>query len=85
MSKGEYKDFATKAVHSGQHYDESTGAHIAPMHLTSTYIFTPEKMGLRADTLLAAAGDSSMIVWHVRAERDGREFLRSCPAVLRLH
>ncbi|OQB47735.1 MAG: Cystathionine beta-lyase [Firmicutes bacterium ADurb.Bin153] len=44
MSKGEYKDFATKAVHSGQHYDESTGAHIAPMHLTSTYIFTPEKM-----------------------------------------
>lgn len=48
-------------------------------------IFTPEKMGLRADTLLAAAGDSSMIVWHVRAERDGHEFLRSCPAVLRLH
>ncbi len=44
MDKADYKDFATKAVHSGQHFDESTGAHIAPMHLTSTYIFTPEKM-----------------------------------------
>ena len=36
--------FATKAVHAGQHPEEETGALVSPMFLTSTYIFTPEKM-----------------------------------------
>ena len=36
--------FATRAVHAGQHPDEDTGALVAPLYLTSTYVFTPEKM-----------------------------------------
>lgn len=36
--------FATKAVHAGQHPDHKTGALVSPMFLTSTYVFTPEKM-----------------------------------------
>jgi methionine-gamma-lyase len=36
--------FATKAVHAGQHPEHETGALVAPMFLTSTYVFTPEKM-----------------------------------------
>ena len=36
--------FATKAVHEGQHGDPATGALVAPMFLTSTYEWTPEKM-----------------------------------------
>jgi methionine-gamma-lyase len=36
--------FATKAVHAGQHPDHETGALVSPMFLTSTYVFTPEKM-----------------------------------------
>jgi methionine-gamma-lyase len=38
------KKFATRAVHAGQHPDHDTGALVAPMYLTSTYVFTPEKM-----------------------------------------
>jgi len=34
--------FATKAVHAGQHIDPETGALLAPMHMTSTYCWTPE-------------------------------------------
>lgn len=37
-------NFATQAVHAGQEPDEKTGALVAPMFLTSTYVFTPEKM-----------------------------------------
>jgi len=44
MNNSKSSGFATKAVHAGQHFDETTGAHVAPLHLTSTYIFTPEKM-----------------------------------------
>ena len=36
--------FATKAVHAGQHPERDTGALVSPMFLTSTYVFTPEKM-----------------------------------------
>lgn len=36
--------FATRAVHAGQHPDHKTGALVAPMYLTSTFVFTPEKM-----------------------------------------
>jgi methionine-gamma-lyase len=36
--------FATQAVHAGQHPDRETGALVAPLYLTSTYVFTPEKM-----------------------------------------
>lgn len=36
--------FGTKAVHAGQHPDRETGALVAPMQLTSTFVFTPEKM-----------------------------------------
>lgn len=36
--------FATKAVHAGQHGDPETGAVVAPMFMTSTYEWTPEKM-----------------------------------------
>ncbi|MCE1252987.1 MAG: PLP-dependent aspartate aminotransferase family protein [Anaerolineae bacterium] len=36
--------FATKAVHAGQHPEHETGALVSPMFLTSTYVFTPEKM-----------------------------------------
>jgi methionine-gamma-lyase len=36
--------FGTKAVHAGQHPDHDTGALVSPMFLTSTYVFTPEKM-----------------------------------------
>ncbi len=36
--------FATRAVHAGQHPDHETGALVSPMYLTSTYVFTPEKM-----------------------------------------
>lgn len=38
------KKFATKAVHAGQHPEHETGALVSPMFLTSTYVFTPEKM-----------------------------------------
>lgn len=34
--------FATKAVHAGQKIDPATGALLAPMHMTSTYCWTPE-------------------------------------------
>jgi methionine-gamma-lyase len=36
--------FATRAVHAGQHPDPATGALVSPLFLTSTYVFTPEKM-----------------------------------------
>lgn len=36
--------FATQAVHAGQHGDPVTGAVVAPMFMTSTYEWTPEKM-----------------------------------------
>lgn len=36
--------FGTKAVHAGQRPDDVTGALVAPMQLTSTFVFTPEKM-----------------------------------------
>ena len=36
--------FATKAVHAGQHGDPVTGAMVSPMFLTSTFVWTPEKM-----------------------------------------
>ena len=36
--------FATKAVHAGQHGDPVTGALLSPMFMTSTYVWTPEKM-----------------------------------------
>jgi methionine-gamma-lyase len=36
--------FATKAVHAGQHPEPETGALVSPMFLTSTFVFTPEKM-----------------------------------------
>lgn len=36
--------FATKAVHAGQHGDPVTGAMVSPMFMTSTYVWTPEKM-----------------------------------------
>lgn len=38
------KKFATRAVHAGQHPDHETGALVSPMFLTSTFVFTPEKM-----------------------------------------
>ncbi|NMC54407.1 MAG: PLP-dependent transferase [Chloroflexi bacterium] len=38
------KKFATRAVHAGQHPDHETGALVSPMYLTSTFVFTPEKM-----------------------------------------
>lgn len=36
--------FATRAVHAGQHPDHETGALVTPLYLTSTYVFTPERM-----------------------------------------
>lgn len=60
MSSNKYKDFATKAVHAGQHFDETTGAHVTPLHLTSTYIFTPEKMDRWV------AGDKEGIYFYTR-------------------
>ncbi|KYO65255.1 trans-sulfuration enzyme family protein [Thermovenabulum gondwanense] len=36
--------FGTKAVHAGQQPDKDTGALNLPMFLTSTFVFTPEKM-----------------------------------------
>ncbi len=36
--------FATRAVHAGQHPDHETGALVTPLYLTSTYVFTPDKM-----------------------------------------
>jgi methionine-gamma-lyase len=39
-----HSKFATKAVHSGQHPEHETGALVSPMFLTSTFVFTPEKM-----------------------------------------
>jgi methionine-gamma-lyase len=38
------KKFATRAVHAGQHPDPETGALVSPLFLTSTYVWTPEKM-----------------------------------------
>ncbi len=43
MNSKEHK-FASKAVHAGQHPEHETGALVSPMFLTSTYVFTPEKM-----------------------------------------
>ena len=40
----EHAKFATRAVHAGQHPDPETGALVSPLFLTSTYVFTPEKM-----------------------------------------
>lgn len=40
----EQASFETLAVHAGQEPDEETGALVAPVFMTSTYIFTPEKM-----------------------------------------
>jgi methionine-gamma-lyase len=34
----------TRAVHAGQHGDRETGALVAPLFMTSTYEWTPEKM-----------------------------------------
>jgi len=36
--------FGTRAVHAGQHPDNETGALVSPLFLTSTFVFTPEKM-----------------------------------------
>lgn len=36
--------FGTKAVHAGQQPDKDTGALNSPLFLTSTFVFTPEKM-----------------------------------------
>ncbi|BES66558.1 PLP-dependent aspartate aminotransferase family protein [Gottschalkiaceae bacterium SANA] len=38
------KNFETNAVHAGQHPDGETGALVSPLYLTSTYVWTPEKM-----------------------------------------
>lgn len=40
----EHAAFETLAVHAGQEPDEETGALVAPVFMTSTYVFTPEKM-----------------------------------------
>lgn len=40
----ENASFATQAVHAGQAPDPETGALVAPVFMTSTYLFTPEKM-----------------------------------------
>ncbi len=53
--------FATKAVHAGQLPDPETGALIAPMFMTSTYVWTPEKM----DRYLA--GDKEGIYTYARS------------------
>jgi methionine-gamma-lyase len=39
-----HTQFATRAVHAGQHPEPESGALVAPMFLTSTFVFTPEKM-----------------------------------------
>ncbi len=44
MMDTDFSRFATKAVHAGQHPERETGALVSPMFLTSTYVFTPEKM-----------------------------------------
>lgn len=36
--------FGTKVVHAGSEPDPTTGDHVAPLHLTSTFVFTPERM-----------------------------------------
>mgnify|MGYP000974527975 CR=1 FL=1 len=36
--------FATRAVHAGQHPDKVSGALVAPMTLTSTFVFNEEKL-----------------------------------------
>jgi len=38
------RKIATIAVHAGQHPEHETGALVSPMFLTSTFVFTPEKM-----------------------------------------
>ena len=38
-----HSNFATKAVHAGQSIDPATGALLAPMHMTGTYCWTPER------------------------------------------
>lgn len=53
--------FATKAVHAGQSPDPDTGALVAPVYLTSTYVWTPEKM----DRYLA--GDKEGIYTYARS------------------
>jgi methionine-gamma-lyase len=38
------KKFETLAVHAGQHPDHETGALVAPIYKTSTFVFTEERM-----------------------------------------
>jgi O-acetylhomoserine/O-acetylserine sulfhydrylase-like pyridoxal-dependent enzyme len=62
--------FATKAVHAGQMPDPETGALVAPMFMTSTYVWTPEKM----DRYLA--GDKEGIFTYARSRNPPRTTFR---------
>ncbi len=68
--------FATKAVHAGQMPDPETGALVAPMFMTSTYVWTPEKM----DRYLA--GDKEGIFTYARSRNPTQNDLQDKVAEL---
>lgn len=68
--------FATKAVHAGQMPDPETGSLIAPMFMTSTYVWTPEKM----DRYLA--GDKEGIFTYARSRNPTQNDLQDKVAEL---
>ncbi len=54
-STTKYKGFTTKAVHIGQDPDPATGAVIAPIHATSTYI--QEELGVPGEYVYSRSGN----------------------------
>ena len=72
----ENASFATQAVHAGQAPDPETGALVAPVFMTSTYLFTPEKM----ERYLA--GDKAGIFTYGRSRNPTQNDLQKMVATL---
>lgn len=68
--------FATKAVHAGQHPDNETGALVSPLYLTSTFVWTPEKMARYQ------AGDKEGIFTYGRSRNPTQNFFQEKVAIL---
>jgi methionine-gamma-lyase len=68
--------FATIAVHAGQHSDNETGALVSPMYLTSTFVWTPEKMARYQ------AGDKEGIFTYGRSRNPTQNFFQEKVAAL---
>lgn len=58
--------FETLAVHAGSHPDEKTGALVEPVYMTSTFVFTPDKM----ERWLAGAPQEDEIIYTYSRSRN---------------